>query len=175
VIATCVAAFEAEPVELTTDGLLRPRNLEGLSGRALSDALRSYVTRAARGREDSVLLSGTSKDIIEATAAHVLTERFGSYSEQADFATLLGQAFVAVGLEPQRPKQEQPGLAGARTALSVSIYELGLAVNRLRNKAGSGHGRPFLPELSEGEIRAATEAAGLVAGRLLDALEASIV
>lgn len=64
-------------------------------------------------------------------------------------------------------------MTGARAALSVSIYELGISVNRLRNKAGSGHGRPFLPELSDGEARAATEAAGLVAGRLLDALEAS--
>lgn len=171
-VGTCIAAFDAEPVELTADGILRRRNLEALSGRDLSDALRSYVLRAQRGYEDSVLLSGTSKDIIEAAAAHVVTERYGSYSEQADFPTLLGQAFVAVGLEPQRPKQEVGGLPGARTALSVSLYELGLAVNRLRNKGGSGHGRPFLPELSVDEVRAATEAAGLVAGRLLDALDA---
>ena len=55
--------------------------------------------------------------------------------------------------------------------MEVSIYRLGCAVNRLRNKAGSGHGRPFIPELTEQEVRAATEAAGLVAGRLLDELD----
>ena len=95
-IRTCVTAFETEAVELTVDGILRPRNLSALSGRELSDALRSYVVRAQRGHEDSVLLTGADKDIIEAAAAHVVTERYGTYSEQADFPTLLGQAFVAV-------------------------------------------------------------------------------
>ncbi|HUP70793.1 MAG TPA: abortive infection family protein [Acidimicrobiales bacterium] len=118
-----------------------------------------------------MLLAGTGKDIIEAVAAHVATERYGSYSEQADFPTLLGQAFVAVRLDAQRPKQESGGVDGARTALSVAPYELACAVNRVRNKAGSGHGRPFIPDLTAEEVRAATEAAGLVAGRLLDALE----
>ncbi len=118
-----------------------------------------------------MLVAGTGKDIIEATAAHVVTELYGSYSEHADFRTLLGQAFVAVGLDAQRPKQELGGLAGARTALSVSLCELACAVNRLRNKGGSGHGRPFLPDLTPDEARAATEAAGLVASRLLDALD----
>jgi hypothetical protein len=171
-IRTCLAAFAGESVELTVDGVLRPRNLGALSGRELSDALRSYVRRAQRGYEDSVLLSGTSKDIIEAAAAHVIMERYGTYPSQVDFPTLIGQAFVAVKLDAQMPKQQQGGLEGARTALSVALYELACAVNRLRNKAGAGHGRPFLPNLTPDEVRAATEAAGLVAGRLLDALEA---
>lgn len=172
-IRTYVAAFDAEPAELTVDGVLRPRNLSALSGRELSDALRSYVVRARRGHEDSVLLAGTGKDIIEAVAAHVVAERYGIYSDQADFRTLLGQAFVAVRLDAQRPKQESGGVEGARTALSVALYELACAVNRLRNKAGSGHGRPFIPDLTPEEVRAAAEAVGLVAGRLLDALDSA--
>lgn len=170
-VRTCVTAFEAEPVELTVDGTLSPRNLSALSGRELSDALRSYVVRAQRGHEDSVLLAGTGKDIIEAAAAHVVTERYGTYPEQANFQTLLGQAFLAVRLDAQRPTQETGGVDGARTALSVALYDLACAVNRVRNKAGSGHGRPFIPELTSEELHAATEAAGLVAGRLLDALD----
>ncbi len=169
-IATCVSAFAGEPVELTADGILRPRSLAGLGGRGLSDALRSYVTRAQRGHEDSVLVAGTDKDLIEATAAHVLTELYGTYSTE-NFPTLLGQAFLALGLAAQRPQPDLGGLEGARAAVAVSLYELGCAVNRMRNKAGSGHGRPFVPELTSSEIRAATEAAGLVAGRMLDALE----
>lgn len=55
--------------------------------------------------------------------------------------------------------------------MSVALYELGCAVNRLRNKAGTGHGRPFLPDLSPHEVRSATEAAGVVASALLDALD----
>jgi hypothetical protein len=169
-IATCIAAFADEPVELTSDGLFRPRSFAGLAGRGLSDALRSYVTRAQRGYEDSVLVAGTDKDLIEATAGHVLTELYGTYSTD-NFPTLLGQAFLALGLAAQRSQPDVGGLEGARAAATVSLYELGCAVNRLRNRAGSGHGRPFVPDLTAAEIRAATEVAGLVAGRMLDALE----
>jgi len=169
-VATCVDAFANEPVELTRDGVLRPRSLAGMAGRTLTEALRSYVTRAQRGYEDSVLVAGTDKDLIEATAAHVLTECYGTYSSD-NFPTLLGQAFHALGLTAQRPRPEVGGLDGARAAMTVALYELGCAVNRLRNKAGSGHGRPFVPELTAAEVRAATEAAGLVAGHMLDALE----
>jgi hypothetical protein len=100
----------------------------------------------------------------------VLTETFGSYSTGVDLPTLLGQAFVAVNLTPQKSKQEAGGIDGARVAFEVALYDLGCAVNRLRNKAGTGHGRPFLPQVTAEQIRAATEAAGLVAGALLDAL-----
>lgn len=170
-IDTCVQAFHGEAVELTVDGELRFRILSGLVGRDLTSALRSYVERAQRGYEDSVLVAGTDKDLLEAVAAHVLTDRFGSYSDRVDFPTLLGQAFVAVGLEAQRPKTEVGGIQGARAAMNVTLYELGCAVNRFRNKAGAGHGRPFVQDISTAELSALTEATGLVAGRLLDELD----
>jgi len=169
-IETCVDAFATEATELTLDGQLRQRSLAGLGGRDLTVALRSYVVRAQKGFGDSVLIAGTNKDLIEATAAHVLVERFGNAGSQEDFPTLLGQAFAALELNAKRPSPDIGGLQGARVAIEVALYELGCSVNRLRNKAGSGHGRPFLPELSAAEVRAATEGAGLVAGRMLDAL-----
>ena len=172
-ITDCMMAFNDGPLEMTSDGALRSRSLEGLARGTLTTALRSYVTRAQRGFEDSVLVAGTDKDLIEATAAHVLTEKYGQ-SFTSDFPTLLGQSFLALGLEAQRPKQEAGGLEGARITMSVSLYELGCAVNRL-NKAGSGHGRPFVPDLSPAEVRAATEAAGLIAGRMLDALRSVLI
>ena len=52
---------------------------------------------------------------------------------------LLGQAFVALGLcamkKPSLSLQEQMALA---------LYELECAVNRVRNREGAGHGRPFV-------------------------------
>ncbi len=168
-IATCITAFQGEPVDLTEDGQLRVRNLGSRTGRELASTLRSYVERARLGHEDSVLLAGTGKDLLESVAAHVLTERYRCYSEHTDFPTLLGQAFYAIGLDAQLPKPEPGGLQGARVAMNVAMYELGCAVNRFRNRAGSGHGQPFLPEITASEVRALTEAAGLVA-RLLDEL-----
>ena len=72
---------------------MRPRNLASLGGHELTAALRSYVSRAQRGQADSVLVAGTNKDLIEAAAAQVLLDRYGSAPEHVDFPTLLGQAF----------------------------------------------------------------------------------
>ena len=41
-------------------------------------ALSSYVERARKGGEDAALLTGTAKDLLEATAAYVLTEINGT-------------------------------------------------------------------------------------------------
>jgi hypothetical protein len=167
-IATLIAAFTGEPVELTVDGLLRPRSLAGLAGRELTVALRSYVERAQRGHVDSVLVAGTDKDLIEAVASHVLVERWSIENTQSNFPTLLGQAFTAVGMSAT--PNDAGGVIGAHAGFEHALFELGCAVSRFRNKAGSGHGRPFVPDISDAEIRGLTEAAGLVAGRLLDAL-----
>jgi hypothetical protein len=43
-------------------------------------------------------------------------------------------------------------------------------VNTLRNKQGTGHGRPFLPTVTSAEARTAVEGMGLVAERLLSLL-----
>jgi hypothetical protein len=92
---------------------------------------------------DAALVTGTGKDLVGAVAAHVLAERFGSYPQTANFPTLLGQAFSATGLcavkQPNPTPQQQ---------LELALYELACAVNRLRNKQGTGHGRPFLPEVT---------------------------
>lgn len=54
-----------------------------------------YLRRAA------ALMTGTGKDLLEATAAHILVERNGSYP-QTNFPGLLGQAFVALGMTTPR-------------------------------------------------------------------------
>jgi hypothetical protein len=127
------------------------------------------VRRAQRGSEDGALLVGTGKDLLEATASHVIIEKYGHYSHQANFPTLLGQAFTALGLAtPQTPAQ--PGEAPQRR-VERSLYEAGCAVNALRNKTGTGHGRPFVPSVSDDEARAAVQLIGIVSGLLLRAMK----
>jgi hypothetical protein len=78
---------------------------------------------------------------------------------------VLGQAFVALGLTTsQTPQQanEPPQLR-----LQRAMYEAGCSVNALRNKQGTGHGRPWLPSISDSEARAAIQIIGVVAGFLL--------
>jgi hypothetical protein len=158
-------AFASEGFNLAESGELLPVVLDTLTGQELTEALKAYVRRARRGVLDAALVTGTGKDLVEAVAAHVLIQRFGNYSESANFPTLLGQAFVAAGLcavtKPSPAAQEQMDLA---------LYELACAVNRLRNREGTGHGRPFLTTVTQAQARTAVQSMGLVAARLLDTL-----
>jgi hypothetical protein len=162
-------AFNSEGFVLSDSGELFPKAFDTLSGIPLTDALESYVRRAQRGSEDAALLVGTGKDLLEATAAYVITKRYGQYSGQSNFPTLLGQAFIALNLAtPQTPPQ--PGEPPQRR-VERALYEAGCAVNGLRNKTGTGHGRPFLPSLSDDEARSATQLMGVVSGFLLQVLK----
>jgi len=145
--------FRAEGFELGSDGDFRPLVLENLSGPELTAALEANVRRARQGVMDAALLAGTGKDLLEATAAHVLNQCYGFYNEQANFLTLLGQAFTAVGLVTSAHAKApgEPPEAGLQRAL----FAAACAVNTLRNKEGTGHGRPFLPTLTVERARIA--------------------
>lgn len=160
-----IEAFRAEGFILTTDGDLRASSIDTLSGVELTDALEGYARRARRGAEDAALLVGTAKDLLEATAAHVVTERFGAYPQHSNFPTLLGQAFVALGLATTQ-SPPTPGEA-PECRLERALYETGCAINSLRNKQGTGHGRPWLPTVSDEQARSATQLIGAISGLLL--------
>lgn len=161
-------AFRAEGFELASDGELRPILLNNLSGIAMTDALRSYVRRANRGSMDAALVTGTGKDLLEATAAHVLEEKYGNYSTTDNFPTLLGQAFVILGFTTDSSQAK-----GGQQRLEAAFYEVALAVNNLRNKQGTGHGRPFPSTVSDSEAKAAIQVMGVVAEKMLNALQAA--
>lgn len=167
-IANARAAFDAEGYELTCDGELRPKVLDNLFGATLTEALWAYVRRAKKGSEDAALITGTGKDLLEAVAAHVLQQRFGSYSTTSNFPTLLGQAFIALGFAtPHDPvKSGEPPQKRTERAM----FELACGINQLRNKQGTGHGRPWLATITESEARAAIEFMGVIAERLLAGL-----
>lgn len=159
------SAFESEGFNLTESGELLPVVLDSLTGSVLTHALRAYVRRAQRGVVDAALITGTAKDLLEAVAAHVVVQRYGSCSHNDNFPTLLGQAFVAVGLCPMKKATMTP-----QEQMDVALHDLACAVNRLRNRQGTGHGRPFPTTVSAAEARTAVQSMGVVAARLLDAL-----
>ena len=162
-----VQAFRAEGYVLSADGELGPVVIDTLTGTPLTAALEAYVRRARRGSEDAALVVGTGKDLLEATAAHVISERYGSYSHQANFPTLLGQAFTMLDLAtPQTPAQQAEP---PQRRLERALYEAGCAVNALRNNQGSGHGRPWLPNVTDHEARSAVQLIGIISGFLLSA------
>ena len=163
-IETAIKVFDSEGFQLSLDGELRPKLLDNLSGTDLTDALDSYVRRAKRGSDDAALVTGTGKDLLEAVAAHVLRQRYGSYSQTSNFPTLLGQAFAALNLSTP-----QSGGSSGRPMQRIenAMYELACGINQLRNKQGTGHGRPWLPSITEAEARTVTEFMGITAEYLL--------
>lgn len=169
-IANAQAAFDSEGYALSADGSIGPKVLDSLRGAELTAALRAYAERARKGSQDAALLTGTGKDLLEATAAHALMTVNGSYPTGANFQSLLGMAFVAMGLAvPEMP--EQPGESPIKV-MERGMFTSAIGVNRLRNKQGTGHGRPFLPSLTEDEAKTAIEIMGCVASYVLAKLAA---
>lgn len=164
------SAFSAEGFTLSSDGDFSAKVLDSMSGVELTAALTAYVRRAQKGAEDAALLTGTSKDLLEATAAHVLREVFNNDNPPHNFPMLLGQAFACLGLTtnayPETPT-EKP-----QQKFQRHLFGAACAINTLRNKQGTGHGRPWLPSVTEGEAQAAIQTMGMVAQMLLNALAA---
>jgi hypothetical protein len=121
--------------------------------------------RAKRGVADAALLAGTGKDLLEATAAHLVVERCGYDPGEANFPTLLEWAFLSVEMVTTKVLPGEP----ANKRFERALYEAGCALNKLRNKEGTGHGRPWLSSVSDAEAQTASEVMGCVAERLLNA------
>ncbi|MBU2851188.1 abortive infection family protein [Acidithiobacillus ferrivorans] len=167
-IANLVSAFAAQGWDLLPDGSLQPKVLDSLSSRELTAALRAYADRAQRGALDSPLLAGTAKDLLEATASHVLVQKWGSYPSTSNFPTLLGQAFTALGFAT--PSDAIASGEPVHKRMERAAYELGCALNAMRNKEGTGHGRPWLSSITPAQAKFSVESMGNIASLMLDAL-----
>lgn len=167
-IQNAVSAFDAEGYQLLSDGNIQAKVLESLSGKELTQALAAYASRSQKGVEDAALLSGTGKDLLEATAAHIIQTKYGFYSQHANFQTLFGQAYTALGLTV--PEQESQPNESPIKGFERAMFQTACAINRLRNKQGTGHGRPFVSSLSISEAKASIEMVGCIAGFLLSKL-----
>ena len=161
VIQDAITVFHAEGYELSLDGDLRPLVLDSLSGTAMTEALQAYVRRAKRGASDAALLTGTSKDLLEATAAHLVSLRYGHDPGKANFPTLLEWAFgslrMATPKDPVLP--DEPAHRGFERAM----FQLACPINRLRNKEGTGHGRAWPPSVTSIQAKSAIELMGCIA------------
>ncbi|ORX13139.1 MULTISPECIES: abortive infection family protein [Mycolicibacterium] len=173
-ISRLVAPFRRLGLTLAESGELLPTVIDNLAGTELTDALLGYVRRINLNPDDPALQIGTGKELDEATARHVLVERTGSYPQgghQGSFPVTLANAFTTLGLEvgPNVQLDRDP-----HRAVQQCLFLLGTAVNRLRNDAGTGHGKPGPPTkttpLTPAEARLVARATALLAGAMLDVL-----
>lgn len=168
VIENLTRAYAAHGWHLAADGSLTPTVLQSLGGREATAQLRRYAERARSGAMDSPLLAGVAKDLLEATAIHVCIERYGAPPSTHVFPAILGMAFEGLGLA----SEQTPKLPGehVRKRVERAAYELGCAISAMRNKEGTGHGRPWISTITAAEARFAVESMGNIAALLLDTL-----
>jgi hypothetical protein len=168
-IINLTVAFDAVGFSIAADGSINPKVLSELKGAELTAALLAYAGRAQKGAHDAALLTGTGKDLMEATATHVLQTIQGAYPSGANFHGLLGMAFIALGLATP----ETPVIAGESPVkgLERGLFSSAIAVNKLRNKEGTGHGRPWLSTISAVEAKVSIEIVGSVTSYLLKKME----
>lgn len=154
---------------LDEDGGIVPRLLDNVPEADRHDALRQYADRLRRGALDSPLVTGTGKDLLEAAARHVIVENGGQYAPHMGFPGTLLNAYTVLGLSaPPGPLVQGQGLDSDPVGqLQQSVFLLGVAVNRLRNAEGTGHGRPYLPSVTDRQAQLATQAIALATELLL--------
>ena len=159
-------------------GALRPLVLDNLSGSELTDALKSYVRRANMNPDAAALQVGNGKELDETAARHVLDQMVGGYAPSTNFPLTLARAFITLGLSPADPTTAKTPDADPHRAVQQCLYQLGCAVNRLRNEVGTGHGHPSRSiktrPLTPAEARLVARATALVAGMLLDSMKWSV-
>ncbi|UTH16252.1 abortive infection family protein [Macrococcus epidermidis] len=158
---------------LSLNGVILEPLLDNMNELEKEEVLMGYVNRAKKGHQDAALVVGTSKDLLEATALHILTKVY-HYDKDTyiNFPTLLGQAFLAVDLCSNNNEINGDDQSiNARKEVEYSLYKLGCSINKYRNKVGIGHGRPFVPEISEEYSKVAIESMGMIAELLLSKLK----
>lgn len=170
-ILNAIGAFNSENFSLSESGDIRPKVLDTLRGKHLTEALQAYAQRAKRGSEDAALLSGTGKDLLEATAKHIIQTKFGNHRVHDNFPTLFGQAYAALSMAtPETPKAtNEPAIKNYERAL----FEMAISINRVRNKEGTGHGKLCITALSAEESHSIIESVGIIAEFLLNRLNES--
>ncbi|WP_290774274.1 MULTISPECIES: abortive infection family protein [unclassified Exiguobacterium] len=149
-------------------GNIIPVILDNLTESEYEEALLKYIRRAKKGSMDAALLVGTSKDLLEAVSYHVILKKMGTY-KQKHFPTLLGLAFNCLGMTTPADKGDFSHVE----RMESSFYELGCSINNLRNREGTGHGRPFLPSIADHEATAAIESMGMISEYMMKKLEQS--
>ena len=171
-IRNAIGVFDSEAFVLSQNGDIRPKVLDTLEGKQLTVALQTYAQRAKKGFEDAALLSGTGKDLLEATAKHIIQTKYGTPPKNANFPTLLGQAYAA--LQMATPEDIKEDAEPAIKDFERAQFEVALAVNRIRNKEGTGHGKLSVTALSIEDSSSLIETVGVIAGFLLNRLNNSI-
>ena len=161
-------------ITLLEDGKTMPDLWWAVDASTLPDeaAVRDHVRRLSRalGEDDSALLLGSSKELLESTAKIVLA-RVGE-TPPTKYPALVTQALEVLMLHPKSaPEQREDVMEPVRKILG-GVVQIAMEINELRSERGTGHGRAKAPvRLTSRHGRLAAGAALLVATLMFDTLD----
>ena len=109
--------------------------------------------------------------ILDSLEGVELTEALEAYVRRAQQGVLDAALVTGTGKDldmatPKDPEKQRLGELSHRR-MERALFELACSVNSLRNREGTGHGRPFLPSVSDSQARTAVESMGTIAGYML--------
>jgi hypothetical protein len=133
-------------------------------------ALREHIQRIqlALTNDDSALLLGSSKELLEATSKFILGEV--EIEPPDKFPSLLSSALEVLGLHPKAVSGDGD-LASATKRVLGGLQQIGLGINELRNDHGTGHGRVGGAKLGLRHARLAAGSAVVLATAMVDTFE----
>lgn len=135
-------------------------------------AVREHVRRLqlALGEDDSALLLGTSKELLESTAKIVL-DRVGE-TPPTKYPALVTRALEVLMLHPKNAPQQREEVMDPVRKILGGVIQIAMEINELRSERGTGHGRAEAAvRLTSRHGRLAAGAAILVATLMFDTLD----
>lgn len=135
-------------------------------------AVRDHVRRLslALNENDSALLLGSNKELLESTAKIVLARV--DETPPAQYPALVTRALQVLMLHPKSaPEQREDVMEPVRKILG-GVVQITMEINELRGERGTGHGRAEVPvRLTSRHGRLAAGAVLLVATLMFDTLD----
>jgi Abortive infection C-terminus len=135
--------------------LERPEGLEDRAWESIEDCL-NRLQRAFRDG-DRLLIVGSAKELVEATARVVLDARGQPAASGEDFQEAVNQAHVALKRQPGPELAIDPAVR----AIAQGSKTIATQLRELRNDYGTGHGRAFIPDVAEEVMLVGVDAAML--------------
>lgn len=131
--------------------------------------LRLHLERLERADDEPEELIGAAKDLVEATAQHVLAELGKPPGARDDVRALSKHALRCLGLHPEALAPTTEGTSAVKMTLQ-GLAQIAVGMAELRNEYGVGHGRAHRYRLYERHGELARRAAVAYAAMLVDTM-----